>query len=108
MIADDTSFASSESQALPVLSTTLQEVLKINNDTTDDNDSVVSSPKEYGIRPTDQALITDPRATIAVASYPLLSSSLETTSQPNIQVPAPLRAAGPPVICPDRDISEEC
>ena len=50
MIADDASFASTEPQTLPDLSTNLQEVLNINNDTTDDS-STASSPEDYNIRP---------------------------------------------------------
>ena len=90
MIADDASFASTESQTLPDLSTTLQDVLNINNDTTDDS-SNDSSPEDYNIRPPHH-----------------LSTSSVTTSQPNIPVPVPLSVAGPPVICPERAISCEC
>ena len=105
MIADDASFASIESQTLPELSTTLQEVLNINNDTTDDS-STASSPEDYNIRPPGQDLILDSGVNIPVHHH--LSTSSLTTSQPNIPVPAPLSVTGPPVICPERAISEEC
>ena len=104
MIADGASFASTESQTFSELSTTLQEVLNINNDTTDDN-SAASSPEEYDIRPPGQDLILDSGANISV--YHHLSISSLTTSQLNIPVPAPLPVTGPPVICPERAISQE-
>ena len=106
MIANDASFASTESQPLPDLSTTLQEVLNINNDITDDS-KVASSPEEYDIIPQCQDLILDSGANMAVSVHHLLSTSSATTSQPNIPVPAPLPVTGPPVICPEKAISEE-
>ena len=41
MISDDASFVSSASSTVPNLSNMLQEILNINNDTTNDNDSFV-------------------------------------------------------------------
>ena len=80
VVADDASFASTESSTVPNLANTLQEILNINHDTTNDNGSVVSSPEDYGITTTNQGLIIDPGASMAIISRPLLLSPPDPTS----------------------------